>query len=120
MVCPRRRVQDYVKNRLESELIDPDGGANIERKGHELATASGSVVDLDLTVSFSKDGWTKSLKKLKDALVSDGRRTLHLSFTPSYVVRSVGMLLLAMVETMNLWQLPTVHVNTKKVHLTLL
>ena len=59
-------VQDYVTNGLESELIDPDGGANIERKHHELATACGSVVDLDLTVSFPKDGWTKSLKKLLD------------------------------------------------------
>ena len=55
MVCPHRRVQDYVTNGLESKLIDPDGGANIECKHHELATTGGSVVDLDLTVSFPKD-----------------------------------------------------------------
>ena len=45
MVCPHCTVQDYVTNGLENKLIDPDGGANIEHKHHELATAGGSVVD---------------------------------------------------------------------------
>ena len=63
------RVQDYIKNSLESELVDPDGSVNVEHKRRELAsTAAGgsSSVNLDLTVSFPKDGWTKLLKKLPD------------------------------------------------------
>ena len=49
------------------ELVDPDGGVNVERKHKELVNAGGSgSVDLDLTVSFPKDGWTQSLKKLPD------------------------------------------------------
>ena len=47
--------------------MDPDGGVNVERKRRELVNAGGSgSVDLDLTVSFPNDGWTKSLKKLPD------------------------------------------------------
>ena len=47
--------------------MDCDGGVNVERKRRELVNAGGSgSVDLDLAVSFHKEGWTKSLKKLSD------------------------------------------------------
>ena len=45
--------------------MDPDGSANIERKRRELAE-DGGVASVDLTVSFPKDGWSNSLKKLPD------------------------------------------------------
>ena len=61
------RVHDYIRNGLESELLDPDGDVNVERKRREMVNAGGSgSVDLDLTVSFPNDGWTTSLKKLPD------------------------------------------------------
>ena len=50
------RIHDYIRNGLESELVDPDGGVNVERKRGELANAceSGSV-DLNLAVFFPND-----------------------------------------------------------------
>ena len=41
--------------------MDLDGGVNVERKRRELVKADRElVVDLDLTVSFPKDGWSKN------------------------------------------------------------
>ena len=60
-------IHDYIRNGLESERVDSDGGVNVEHKRRELVNAGGSgSVDLDLAVSFPKDGWTKLLKKLSD------------------------------------------------------
>ena len=47
------RVHDYVRNGLDSELVDPDGGVNVECKRREMVNAGGSgSIDLDLAVSF--------------------------------------------------------------------
>ena len=48
------------------------------------------------------------------------RRKVDFTSIIRYVARSVGMLPLAMVWTVNLWQLPTIHVNARNVRLTLL
>ena len=48
------------------------------------------------------------------------RRKVDFTSVIRYVARSVGMLPLAMVWTMNLWQLLTIHANARNVHLTLL
>ena len=48
---------DYIRNGLDSEPVNPDGGMNVERKRRELVNAGGfGSVDLDLAVSFPNDG----------------------------------------------------------------
>ena len=58
---------DYIRSGLESKPLDPDGGVNVEHKRRELVNPGGfGSVDMNLTVSFPNDGWTKSLIKLPD------------------------------------------------------
>ena len=61
------RFYDYIRSGLESKPVDPDGGVNVECKRRELVNAGGfGSNDMNLTVSFPNDGWTKSLIKLPD------------------------------------------------------
>ena len=62
---------------LAKKIVDPDGGANIERKRLQLQQAGlgGGTghPNLDCSVPVPNDGWVKSLKKLPTV-----------SFTPIY------------------------------------
>ena len=55
-------MEDYIENGFSGELVDPDGGANVERKRQQLAASGHSVARPE--IQFPESGWMKSLKKL--------------------------------------------------------
>ena len=65
------RVTEYIATGLDQQLIDPDGGANVERKRQRLQTmglgTSSGHPNLDCAVPVPESGWGKSLKKLPAA-----------------------------------------------------
>ena len=65
-----QRVSEYIATGLDKKIVDPDGGANVERKRLRLETAglgrTKGHPNLQCAVPAPADGWVKSLKKLPD------------------------------------------------------
>lgn len=65
-----QRVSEYIATGLDKKIVDPDGGANVERKRLRLEKAGlGRTTghpNLQCAVPAPADGWVKSLKKLPD------------------------------------------------------
>ena len=65
-----QRVSEYMATGLDKKIVDPDGGANVERKRLRLEKAGlGRTTghpNLQCAVPAPADGWVKSLKKLPD------------------------------------------------------
>ena len=55
-------MEDCIKSGLDSELVDPDSGANIEHKCRQLAEVIHPAAKRDLL--FPDSGQTKSLHNL--------------------------------------------------------
>ena len=62
------RVSEYIAAGLDKEIVDPDGGANVERKRAQLEKAgldqSTGHPNLQCDVPAPESGWVKSLRKL--------------------------------------------------------
>ena len=62
------RVSEYIAAGLDKEIVDPDGGANVERKRTQLEKAgldqSTGHPNLQCDVPAPESGWVKSLRKL--------------------------------------------------------
>ena len=59
------RVSEYISTGLDKDLVDPDGGTNIERKRAKLEKAGLSSSDhpnLPCGVCAPETGWSKSLR----------------------------------------------------------
>ena len=61
------RVSEYILTGLDKDLVDPDGGANIERKRAKLEKAglsSSEHPNLQCAGRAPETGWSKSLRNL--------------------------------------------------------
>ena len=60
------RVHTYIANGIDQELVDPDGGANIDRKRKAIAESGGSNTPEDLLVQYPEVGWSNSLRTVPE------------------------------------------------------
>ena len=85
------RVSEYIAAGLDKKIVDPDGGANIERKRLQLQQAGlgGGTghPNLDCSVPVPDDGWVKSLKKLPTVSFP----TIYHHFVERYLEVVVGL-----------------------------
>ena len=55
LLCLTFRVNDYIKNGLDKDLVDPDRGVNLEKKKRNSGAAD--EVDPEIQTDFPSDGF---------------------------------------------------------------
>lgn len=80
------RVEDYIKEGLANEIVDPDGGVHVNAKADRLRSAGVEHPNLRRVPPFPTEGWQDNLS----CIPAFSFRTLYEHFTERSVEQVVS------------------------------